>query len=113
MPRRLIADLMHASIHVPFVSLRRPLNVRPLVEARGAAVRPPGWAAIFVKAFCLVAKDEPVLRTRCGRWAEKRPWVPVGFRYDVPNELKILGYRTQAKPAWLPDNQNRFWPQSG
>ena len=28
LPRRLVADLMHASIRVPFVSLTRPLNVR-------------------------------------------------------------------------------------
>jgi hypothetical protein len=63
MPRRLVADLMHASIGVPFVSLTRALNVRPLLEARTLAAEPPGWAAIFVKAFALVAKDEPVLRT--------------------------------------------------
>ena len=48
---------MRASIGVPFISLTRPLNVRPLLEARALAARPPGWAAIFVKAFSLVAKD--------------------------------------------------------
>jgi len=63
MPRRLVADLMHASVRVPFVSLSRPLNVRSLTEARALAAQPPGWAAIFVKAFAMVAKDEPVLRT--------------------------------------------------
>src|SRR5712671_6631273 len=57
MPRRLVADLMRASIRVPFVSLSRPLNVRQLTDARALAARPPGWAAIFVKAFALVAKD--------------------------------------------------------
>src|SRR6202163_4468223 len=70
MPRRLIADLMHASIRVPFVSLARPLHVRPLIEARALAAQPPGWAAIFVKAFALVAKDEPPLRTLYAKW----PW---------------------------------------
>ena len=30
MPRRLVADLMHASMRVPFVSLTRTVNVRPL-----------------------------------------------------------------------------------
>jgi hypothetical protein len=39
MPRRLVADLMHASIRVPFVSLMRPLNVRQLLEARALAAR--------------------------------------------------------------------------
>ena len=37
LPRRLVADLMHASMRVPFVSLARPLNVRPLLEARAQA----------------------------------------------------------------------------
>jgi hypothetical protein len=54
---------MHASLDVPFVSLARPLNVRALLEARAQATQPPGWAAIFVKAFALVAKSDPVLRT--------------------------------------------------
>ena len=63
LPRRLVADLMHASMRVPFVSLTRPLNVRGLSEARAQAAQRPGWAAIFVKAFALVAKEEPVLRT--------------------------------------------------
>src|SRR5258708_36424178 len=62
-PRRLVADLMHASIRVPFVSLARPLNIRSLIEARAQMARAPGWAAIFVKAFALVAKEQPALRT--------------------------------------------------
>src|SRR6476660_1902224 len=55
LPRRLVADLMHASIRVPFVSLARPLHIRALQEARAQAAQRPGWAAIFVKAFALVA----------------------------------------------------------
>src|SRR5258708_3151751 len=51
MPRRLVADLMHASVRVPFVSLARPLNIRGLVEARGHLQRPPGRPATFSKAF--------------------------------------------------------------
>ena len=62
-PRRLIIDLMHASRGVPFVGLRRRLAIRPLADARAASCEPPGWAAIFVKAFCLVAKEQPTLRT--------------------------------------------------
>ena len=62
-PRRLIIDLMHASMSVPFVHLRRRLCVAALAEARAACNLRPGWAAIFTKAFCLVAREEPVLRT--------------------------------------------------
>jgi len=54
---------MHASMRVPFVSLSRPLDVSRVIEARAQVPQPPGWAAIFVKAFALVARDEPVLRT--------------------------------------------------
>jgi hypothetical protein len=70
LPRRFITDLMRASMQVPFVSLRRTLNVSQLSEARASAAGPPGWSAIFVKAFGLVAKDEPVLRTLYAKW----PW---------------------------------------
>ena len=83
MPRRLVADLMHASIRVPFVSLARPLNVRPLLEARALSAKPPGWAAIFVKAFSLVAKDEPVLRTLYAKW----PWPSF---YELPRSIAMV-----------------------
>jgi hypothetical protein len=70
LPRRFITDLMRASVRVPFVSLRRTLDVGALAEARASAAEPPGWAAIFVKAFGLVAKDQPTLRTLYVTW----PW---------------------------------------
>lgn len=52
------------------MSLSRPLDVRQLIAARAGVARPPGWAAIFVKAFALVARDEPILRTLYSPW----PW---------------------------------------
>ena len=83
MPRRLIADIMHASMRVPFVSLRRPLNVHQLIEARALAAQPPGWAAIFVKAFSLVAKDQPVLRTLYAKW-------PRPSFYELPRSVAMI-----------------------
>jgi hypothetical protein len=83
LPRRLIVDLMHASMRVPFVSLRRSLNIRPLAEARAAAAEPPGWAAIFAKAFSLVARDEPVLRTLFVDW----PWA---YFYELPRSVGMV-----------------------
>jgi hypothetical protein len=41
LPRRLIVDLMRASMEVPFVSLSRPLQIRPLMEARAAGGKQP------------------------------------------------------------------------
>jgi hypothetical protein len=83
LPRRLIADLMHASIGIPFVSLSRTLDVRQLVEARALAAQPPGWAAIFVKAFSLVARDEAVLRTLYVKW----PWPSF---YELPRSVAMV-----------------------
>jgi len=83
MPRRLIVDLMRASLGVPFVSLRRTLDIRPLLEARATAAQPPGWAAIFVKAFGLVAKDEPILRTLYAKW----PWPHF---YQLPHSIAMV-----------------------
>jgi hypothetical protein len=77
LPRRLIDDLMHASRGVPFVSLARTLHIAPLSEARAAAASRPGWAAIFVKAFSIVASEQPVLRTVYAKW----PWPSF---YELP-----------------------------
>ncbi len=98
MPRRLVADLMHASIRVPFVSLSRPLNVRPLLEARALAAQPPGWAAIFVKAFSLVAKEQPILRTLYAKW----PWPSF---YELPRSIAMVAI------ARVEDGQDCVLPQ--
>src|ERR1700674_263085 len=98
LPRRLVADLMHASIKIPFVSLRRPLNVRPLLEARALVAQPPGWAAIFVKAFSLVARDEPVLRTLYAKW----PWPSF---YELPKNIAMVAI------ARVEDGQDCVLPQ--
>jgi hypothetical protein len=82
-PRRLVADLMHASVRVPFVSLARPLNIRSLIEARAQMARPPGWAAIFVKAFALVAKEQPALRTLFVKW-------PYARFYELPRSVGMV-----------------------
>jgi hypothetical protein len=98
MPRRLVADLMHASSRVPFVSLRRCLNVRQLLEARALTAKPPGWAAIFVKAFSQVANDEPVLRTLYAKW----PWP--GF-YELPTSVAMIAI------ARIEDGEHCVMPQ--
>src|SRR5207248_11187525 len=97
-PRRLIADLMHASISVPFVSLTRPLNVRLLIEARALVAQPPGWAAIFVKAFALVAKDQPILRTLYAKW-------PRPSFYEMPRSVAMIAI------ARLEEGQGCVLPQ--
>ena len=97
-PRRLVADLMHASMRVPFVSLARPLNIRSLLEARAQVAEPPGWAAIFVKAFALVARDQPVLRTLYVKW----PWPAF---YELPRSVAMVAI------ARVEDGQDCVLPQ--
>ena len=98
MPRRLVADLMHASIRVPFVTLTRPLNIRQLLEARALAAQPPGWAAIFVKAFAMVAKEQPVLRTLYVKW-------PMPSFYELPRSVAMVAI------ARVEDGQDCVLPQ--
>ena len=74
---------MHASMCVPFVSLARPLNIRSLIEARVQVQEPPGWAATFVKAFALVAKAEPALRTLFVKW-------PYARFYELPRSVAMV-----------------------
>src|ERR1700692_540631 len=98
LPRLFIVDLMRASMRVPFVSLARTLDIRPLLEARALAARPPGWAAIFVKAFSLVARDESVLRTLYARW----PWPSF---YELPRSIAMVAI------ARVEDGQDCVLPQ--
>ena len=83
LPRRFIIDLMHASMRVPFISLSRPLDIGPFMAARAKANSPPGWAAVFVKAFSIVAKDEPVLR----RLYVKLPWPHF---FELPRSIAMV-----------------------
>jgi hypothetical protein len=83
LPRIFIVDLMHASMRVPFVSLSRPLDIGSFVAARAKATSPPGWAAVFVKAFAIVARDEPVLRTLY----VKLPWPHL---FELPRSVAMV-----------------------
>jgi hypothetical protein len=81
--RIFILDLMHASMRVPFISLSRPLDIGPFMAARAKAASPPGWAAVFVKAFAIVAKDERVLRTLY----VKLPWPHF---FELPRSVAMV-----------------------
>lgn len=74
---------MRASRDVPFVSLSRSIAIGPLLDARAATACPPGFAALFVKAFALVARDEPVLRTLYVKW----PWPCF---YELPRSVATV-----------------------
>lgn len=75
--RRVIIDLMHASKGVPFVAVRRTLDISRLAAARAAQSERIAWPAIFAKAFGLLAEEQPLLRTAYLKW----PW-PHFFEFE-------------------------------
>lgn len=89
---------MRASIRVPFVSLARPLDIRLLSEARALSGPRPGWAAIFVKAFAVVAREQPELRTLYVKW-------PMPAFYELPRSVAMVAI------ARIEDGQDCVLPQ--
>ena len=77
--RKLVIDLMHAS--VPLVVVRRTMKLERLVTARALKAARPGWSAIIAKAFCIVARDEPWLRTFYLKWPHF---------YEVPKSVAMV-----------------------
>lgn len=78
--RRLVIDLMHVS--VPLVVVKKTLKLDRLAQARAQLAVRPGWTPIIAKAFCIVARDEPWLRT----FYMKYPWPHF---YEVPRSVAM------------------------
>jgi hypothetical protein len=83
LPRRFLIDFLHASTRVPAITFSCPLDVSPFMTARAKATIRPGWAAVFVKAFAIVAKEEPVLRTLY----VKLPWPHF---FELPRSVAMV-----------------------
>lgn len=60
--RRLVQELMHHARKVPSLPLSRTICIPDLLDARAAMRDPPSWAAIFMKAYGMVARAVPELR---------------------------------------------------
>lgn len=67
-PRIFVNDLLHFARQVPTVPVQRFCRLGPLRSAREQIPPPrPPWAALFVKAYALVAQEMPELRRAyCG-----------------------------------------------
>jgi hypothetical protein len=91
LPRRVVIDLMRASAGVPFVAVRRTLNIERLAAARQALEKRPAWATIFAKGFAILAQDRPVLRTSYLKW----PWPRF---YEVPLTVAMIVVAPDASP---------------
>lgn len=78
--RRLVIDLMHFS--APLVIVKRTMKLDRLVQMRSTLAARPGWTPMIAKAFCLVAREEPWLRTFYLTW----PWPHF---YEVPRSVAM------------------------
>lgn len=61
--RLLVCDVVAAASRVPVFPVERLINLAEVAAARSAAPVRVGWAAIFVKAYAIVARDMPMLRS--------------------------------------------------
>jgi hypothetical protein len=89
--RRVIVDLMRASADVPFVAVRRALSIAPLAAARAGLRNRPAWAAIFAKAFAILASEQPILRRVYLKW----PWPHF---YEFPQTVAMIVVAPDATP---------------
>jgi hypothetical protein len=89
--RRVIIDLMRASADIPFVAVRRTLSIGRLAAARKSLRNRPAWAAIFAKAFAILAAEQPVLRRVYLKW----PWPHF---YEFPQTLAMIVVAPDATP---------------
>jgi len=78
--RKLVIEFMHAS--VPLVVVKCTMKLERLVKARATRDNRPSWLVIIAKAFCIVARDEPWLRTFYMKW----PWPHF---YEVPRSVAM------------------------
>lgn len=61
-PRRFINDLVHFARQVPTVPVGRTIDVGALFDPRVEHPARPSWSVLFLKAYALVAAENPPLR---------------------------------------------------
>jgi len=82
-PRRFINDLVHFARRVPSVPVSRSMNIGRLIEPRLAHPAKPSWSTLFMKAYAIVAAENPPLRRSMLTW----PWLRI---YQHPQSLCSL-----------------------
>jgi hypothetical protein len=70
--RLLVGDIVRLSRRIPIFPVDRVMQLGAVEETRRRSAVRVGWAAIFLKAYALVARDRPALRS----WVA-RPIVPL------------------------------------
>src|SRR5262245_59298961 len=82
-PRQFIIDLVHYARKVPSIPVCRTFDLSPLIRARLAHPVRPSWAVLFMKAYGLVAAENPPLR----RALLTFPWTRL---YEHPQTICAL-----------------------
>jgi hypothetical protein len=84
LPRRFIGDLVYFAQRMPLCTAQRTMHLAPLVTARSLASPRPGWCAIFMRAYSLVAMQRPELR---------RAYIPLPWPhfYEHPYSIACVG----------------------
>lgn len=121
--RRLLGDLVQVAQTVPTASVERRMRLHLLAGLRAMSWPRPGWCAVFVKAFAILAGRRRELRQHYVRW----PWphvieqmtpgacVPIGRVDDVEDQEAVHFARLDAPERlglaeidrWLRDCQER------
>jgi hypothetical protein len=86
--RRLVTDLMNCRQQVPTATIDRRMDLAALVAGRQGCTPQPSWAAVFAKAFALVARAHPELR-RCYLGF---PWARL---YEHPSSTAAINVERQ------------------
>ena len=88
--RTFIMDLVHAAGRVPTVPVSRVFDVRSLFDARNNHPRRPSWSVLFMKAFGIVAAQNPLMR----RALLTIPWTRL---YEHPQSTCALAIEREYK----------------
>lgn len=70
--RRIIMDMMHEARQVPSIPVQRIIDLKDLVEIRSLTQPRVSWFVIFMKAFSIVARENPQLRRSLISWPFSR-----------------------------------------
>lgn len=95
-PRRIVADYLHAARHVPVTVVQTRMHLGSLVEARTDANQLASWSAIYARAYGLVAAEMPELR----RFHMSFPW-PHFYELDASVGQIAVERRIGDEPAVL------------
>lgn len=89
--RRIICDMMTASMKIPLVSIQKEMNVAELAAARQLSSPRPSWCSIFTKAYGKVAATHAELRRSCLTFPWLRIFESTAATADIAMHARIDG----------------------